>query len=145
MIAVEITIQVACPFSKREIIRAVELAAQFEKKIASAVEINIIGDRAIQTLNRRYRGLNKPTDVLSFSWNEDASFPSASLGQIYLSYPQIVRQARRFKVPPKEEFYRMLTHGLLHLVGYDHEQKAAAQKMFALQEKILKKVITFKK
>jgi probable rRNA maturation factor len=137
MIEVSVSIRVKTPLTEEAIIRAVAQAARYEKKIKKAVEIQVIGDKAITKLNHQYRGLNKPTDVLSFSWVEDPDFPAGSLGQIYISYPQIVRQAPRFKVSPVEEFYRMLTHGLLHLVGYDHLQELPVKKMFALQEKIV--------
>ncbi len=144
MISPSVNILVKCPLAVPEIIRGVKMAAQKEKKIRSTVEINVVGDTEIQELNRRYRGLNKPTDVLSFSWQEDDAVPSASLGQVYIDYPQIVRQARRFKVPVEEEFYRMLTHGLLHLVGHDHHEEAEAKKMFALQESVVEAIFKSK-
>jgi probable rRNA maturation factor len=137
MMHVAVNILVKCPFTEKEIKKCVLTAARFEKKIKSSVEINIVSNKTIQELNRRYRGLNKPTDVLSFSWQEDQSTPADSLGQVYIAYPYIVAQARRFKTPPKEEFYRMLAHGLLHITGHDHLEEREAKKMFALQEKIV--------
>ncbi len=145
MMHVDVNILVTCPFSEAEIKRVVIVAQGFEKKIKSAVEINIVSNKIIQDLNRRYRGLNKPTDVLSFSWQEDASVPAESLGQVYVAYPYIVQQAKRFGVTPKAEFYRMLSHGLLHLTGHDHLEESAAKKMFALQEKIVAALESSKK
>lgn len=137
MISAEIIREVDCPITTSAIQRAVTIAARFEKKINDNVEIHIIGDAQMKDLNRRYRGLNKTTDVLSFSWKEDTTFPAVGLGQIYLSYPQIVRQAPRFAVSEKQEFFRMLTHGLLHIVGHDHIKVKDARIMFGLQEKIV--------
>lgn len=115
-------------------------ASRVEKKISGEVEVNIVGDDEIRELNRLHRGKNKTTDVLSFGWG-DAVFPGEKrekmLGQLFVCYPQIIRQAKRFGVTEKEEFARMLAHGLLHLAGYDHLGKAQAEKMFRLQEKVV--------
>lgn len=117
--------------------KIVRFAARREKKIRGRIDVTVVGDAAIRSLNRRYRGKDQVTDVLSFAWGEDKKMPSRYLGQIYLSYPQIKRQARVFQAPVAEEFARMLVHGLLHLVGYDHVRRAEAERMFSLQEKIV--------
>lgn len=127
------------PWTKQTIEKIVTEAGKFEKKICGAVEIHLVGDARIKKLNKQYRGIDKPTDVLSFAWNEDPGYKGALLGQIYMSVPYIERQAKRFKVSAKEEFTRMLVHGLLHIVGYDHMETADAKKMFSLQEKIVVK------
>lgn len=128
---------IACPFTLSAIQRALRIAAQQEKKIKGTIEITIVGDKKMRQLNRQYRGKDKVTDVLSFAWQDDQKIKSTTLAQIYICYPQIVRQAKDFGVDSKEEFIRMLTHGLLHSVGYDHVAKSAANKMFALQEEIV--------
>lgn len=137
MISIEYFCKVACPFTESEIETIVKTAARTEKKIRGTIEVTIVGDKDIQKLNKQYRGLNKITDVLSFAWEEDPIVPSSMLGQIYISYPQIKRQAAGFNASPQEELVRMLVHGLLHIVGYDHMQKRDADKMFPLQEKIV--------
>ena len=104
------------------------------------VEINVVGDSAIRQLNLHYRNIDKVTDVLSFAWSEDKQIPSRMLGQIYICYPQIARQAKACKVTVKEEYVRILAHGLLHVAGYDHCTKPEAGKMFALQEWAVKKL-----
>ncbi|MEK7624888.1 MAG: rRNA maturation RNase YbeY [Patescibacteria group bacterium] len=123
---------------------------RFEKKIKGEVEITMVGEKKIISLNSKYRGKNKVTDVLSFSLIEGGNdsppfqggvrggLPSILLGQIFICYPQIVRQAKEYGVTVEEEFARMLAHGLLHLVGYDHVKPSDAKKMFRLQEKIVK-------
>lgn len=112
-------------------------AAGIEKRIKGTVEVAMVGDAEIKKLNRIWRGKNQPTDVLSFSWNDEKKVGGDLLGQIIISYPRIRAQAAEYKISVKDEFIRMLTHGLLHLVGYDHVKEKEAKKMFKLQEKIL--------
>lgn len=107
------------------------------------VILHFVNARNIQSLNRQYRGKNRPTDVLSFSNLESPPLPGISqpLGEIVLCWTVIREQAKRFRVTAREELQRMVIHGCLHLWGYDHEQDAReAKRMFALQERILKLV-----
>ena len=98
------------------------------------VSVHLIGDRRMRTLNNQYRGKDTTTDVLSFPIDD----PSGSdLGDIFISPAQIRRQAREYKVSQKEECTRMLVHGVLHLMGYDHITKKQAAIMFPLQEELL--------
>jgi probable rRNA maturation factor len=128
--------------------RAVLLASEMENKIRGFVEVGVLSKKEIKDLNRRYRGINKPTDVLSFAWSEGklGVLPkknhsiNKSLGQLYLCPEIIEEHAKRFEVGKKEEFFRMLIHGMLHLVGYDHDLPVRANKMFSKQEKILEQV-----
>jgi len=83
----------------------------------------------MRQLNRQHRGLDRATDVLSFS-----------LGDIFLCPSYIRRQARRFGVSYQEECTRTLIHGILHLTGYDHATQRQAKKMFGLQEKLLQEL-----
>jgi probable rRNA maturation factor len=84
----------------------------------SKVEISVLfcGDRAMRTLNRRYRGRDAPTDVLAFP-----AETGGLLGDIVISIPCASRQARRRRESPAREIDRLLLHGFLHLSGYDHE------------------------
>lgn len=140
MIKVDFNKKVPCPLTEKEAELVAKTASKFEKKIKGMVEITLIGDDEIKKLNKLYRGISKVTDVLSFAWEEDQVVPSSLLGQIYISYPQIKRQSKIFKCSPQEEGIRMLVHGLLHIVGYDHADKNGADKMFGLQEKIVTSV-----
>lgn len=78
----------------------------------------------MRTLNRRYRGKDKPTDVLSFSLQEGefAHIQPNILGDIVISVPTAARQAADAGHSFKKEIDRLLVHGLLHLIGYDHER-----------------------
>lgn len=86
------------------------------------VSIGIVGKEEIEKLNKKYRKKNKPTDVLSFLYENS--------GEIVLC-PQIIKEnAKVFKSDLKRELSRILIHGLLHLAGYDHEKsKKGAEKM----------------
>lgn len=140
MTTVNVFKKVAIPWNNKWIEKVVNLTAKKEKKIKGEVEIIVVGDSEIKRLNHEYRGIDKVTDVLSFAWQEDGMISSDVLGQIYISYPQIKRQAKIWQVTAKEEFSRMLIHGLLHLIGYDHDNEKDSKKMFSLQEKIVKLV-----
>jgi len=128
----------ACCLSDKQIKIIVTKLSKKLKIKNLEVEINIVSDYTIKKLNYNYRGINKKTDVLAFAWQEDKKLKSNFLGQIYISYPQIVRQARLYKLSISEELTRMIVHGLLHLLGYDHQTEKQTKRMFAIQEKIIK-------
>ncbi len=99
----------------------------------------VVGDRAMRTLNRRYRGKDRTTDVLSFPFHEGpfAGVVPHALGDIVLSLPTAVRQAREAGEPLGREIDRLLIHGLLHLLGYDHERGPADQRRMQRRERML--------
>lgn len=88
-----------------------------EKKLNSKKQVNVIfcSDYKIRTLNNEYRKKNKPTDVLSFPFDD-----KDLLGEIYISLQRAAVQARRFKVSYADEVNRLFVHGLFHLLGYNH-------------------------
>ena len=86
-----------------------------EGKGAGRVEVILSDNRLLRRLNRRFRGKDRPTDVLSFNFN-DPGF----LGEIYISLDRVRIQARRYGCPFNEEFQRLLIHGLFHLLGFNH-------------------------
>lgn len=141
MLEIDFTKQVVCSWSRGQMMKIVRLAAEVEKKIKGNLEINIISDQTMRKLNRLYRGIDRTTDVLSFAWQEEKLAPGDYLGQICISCRQVERQARELAVAAKEEFIMVLVHGLLHLVGYDHQSKIMAKKMFSQQEKIVQKIL----
>ena len=107
------------------------------------LSLGIVGDATMKKLNRTYRGKNQVTDVLSFAdqaGDDSIAKHDGLLGEIVICYPQAVRQARRVEHSTTVEVRLLLTHGFLHLLGYDHERspKDAAQ-MRRLEEKILGK------
>lgn len=142
MLKINYFCQVNCPF-RIPLIK--KIFSYFEKelkqKTKGEIEIIVVSDKEMKKLNYNFRGKNKTTDVLSFVFNEDKKIKSRYLGQIFISYPQIRKQAKQYGVSTKEEFIRMLVHGILHLAGFDHNTKIKEQKMFKLQEKIIEKII----
>ncbi len=84
----------------------------------SKIEVSVLfcGDRRMRALNRRYRRKDRSTDVLAFPGSA-----RGLLGDIVISVPYAVRQARRRREPAAREIDRLLLHGFLHLCGYDHE------------------------
>ncbi len=107
------------------------------------VGVLLTDDRQVRRLNRRYRGLDRTTDVLAFALEESAErFPGGpddapSLGQVVVSYPRAVRQARRYGHSVQREVAFLVAHGTLHLLGYDHQRPAEEARMLAQQEAVL--------
>jgi probable rRNA maturation factor len=92
------------------------------------ISVSLIGDKEMKVLNSAYRGKDKPTDVLSFAALEGLSLKELSqsgveytLGDLVISLDTAVVQAKRYRWSESEEILRLLIHGILHLLGYDHE------------------------
>ncbi len=95
-------------------------------RTAGEVVVVLVGDERIRELNRQWRGKDQPTDVLSFSLLEGEAMAGGAdlLGDIVVSVETLRRQAREGNWSDQEELARLLLHGLLHLLGYDHEREA---------------------
>ncbi len=101
-------------------------------------------DKFIKSLNNKYRGIDKPTDVLSFSLKEGAvKSPEVEsdklLGDIIISVETAQRQADTLNHSIEKELTVLLIHGLLHLTGYDHEKDKDYKTMREIESEILKK------
>jgi probable rRNA maturation factor len=92
----------------------------------SALSLSLVGDERIRELNREHRGKDKPTDVLSFPLYEAGEIPHPHterlLGDVVISVETARRQAAEYDAPLQNEVYRLLIHGLLHVMGHDHEE-----------------------
>ena len=108
------------------------------------VEIGLIltDNNTIQALNKKWRNKDKPTDVLSFPINEKPpKYRYKILGDVVISLPFAKEQAEKIGLTYKEEVLRLTIHGILHLLGYDHEtSEEDAEIMFSLQNEIFEKV-----
>lgn len=92
--------------------------------------IGLVGDTRMRRLNRTYRNQDRTTDVLAFAYREVATGVSPLLGDVVISVHAARRQARALGHSLDEEVLRLLIHGLLHVVGYDHERsRRQAQRM----------------
>ena len=98
------------------------------------VSIALIGDAKMRELNKRYRNLDKTTDVLSFEGDDGL------LGEILISPAQIKRQAKENKNTFQQELVFILVHGLLHLVGYDDKTEKTRLQMIKIGEGFIKKL-----
>ncbi|WP_068774381.1 rRNA maturation RNase YbeY [Paenibacillus sp. FJAT-26967] len=140
------------------------LAGKAEGIEDGEVALTFVDDESIHELNRTYRGIDRPTDVLSFAMlekgedeiaiiygeeeeDEDVASDSENtedeegfeepLGDIVISVPRAAAQAEEYGHSVERELGFLFVHGFLHLVGYDHDNEEAEQQMFAKQEQIL--------
>jgi len=119
-------------------------------KISMDISITLCGERKIRSLNAKYRQKNKITDVLSFPLEENPMallkkkshpFPLLCLGDIFICKEVASRQAKKFDLSVEEEMIYLGVHGLLHLLGYDHEKNdCQAAVMFNEEEAITDKI-----
>jgi len=101
------------------------------------LSILIVNNRSIRELNKKYRGMDKPTDVLAFPMGGHSKI----LGDIVISMEKSHAQAEERGHSPEQEFKILLTHGILHLLGYDHEiSRSEAQRMKRKEKIILSKL-----
>ena len=118
-----------------------------------SVSVNLVGEKKIQELNKKYRNKNKPADVLSFPMqkkleieNWKLKIPKSKtkifdLGDIFVCLSIAKNEAKRENITIKEKLTGLVVHGFLHLLGYDHEvSEASARKMFNLESRILDKL-----
>ena len=120
---------------RREVARMVKAAALSEGRKDLEVALRLCGDAAIHELNRDYRGKNKPTDVLAFAQREAAAADSALLGDIVISVDTAKRQAKKGLYA---ELLHLASHGLCHLLGYDHRDDDEERVMNARAAKLRK-------
>lgn len=130
-----------------------QLAAEAEGIAEGEVSLTFTDDEEIHQLNRDYRGIDRPTDVLSFAMQEDGvdeldiffdvesedeSDPiSGMLGDIIISVETAAAQSEEYGHSLEREIGFLFVHGFLHLIGYDHQDDAAEAEMTAKQEAIL--------
>jgi probable rRNA maturation factor len=102
-----------------------------------AMSVVFISSRMMKTLNARYRNKNYATDVLSFSYDEETVDGAQFLGEIIIAAEVAANQAMHYGVRPELEFRKLLVHGTLHLMGYDHETDAG--QMNQIQHRLIRR------
>ena len=102
--------------------------------VREELSVALVSDREMRGLNRRWRGKDRPTDVLSFPLND-----SRALGDVVISLQTARRQSREGGWPLAAELRRLLAHGILHCRGYDHGDARQARKMAAAERRLLGK------
>jgi len=128
----------------RQVFKAEELAPRYE------VSLVFTDSETVKQLNRDYRGVDEPTDVLAFymlqQGGTDSSFAVppdgvTRLGEVIISYPQAVEQAKEQGHSPQRELALLIIHGILHLLGYDHEEPEEERKMRDRERELLERCL----
>lgn len=130
------------------LMQVIQKSAEIEKIKNGEIAVSLVDDNRIMELNGYYRGIEKPTDVLSFamnelddeeteiSYDEDIDIPNM-LGDIIISIPRAIEQAKEYNHSFERELAFLTVHGFLHLIGYDHQTETEQAEMFTRQENIL--------
>jgi len=105
------------------------------------VSIALVDDAYIRVLNREYRGVDQPTDVLAFPMEGDRARSEPALGDIVISLERARDQARQFKHPIRREVALLAVHGVLHLLGYEDDTEAGASAMWSRQKQLLEQIL----
>ena len=105
------------------------------------LSVTFVRSRTIHALNRDYRGIDRPTDVISFAAQDDTDFffeeEEKDLGDIFINIDYAKKQAGEYGHSYEREICFLFTHGMLHCLGYDHMTEEDEKVMFALQKQIL--------
>ncbi len=156
MLKIQLSIRIEKPFarfvSKQWLRQAVKLTL-VHTGISSPVELGLViaGDDTVHALNRNYRNVDRTTDVIAFSLSEKGSDAQPfitppddviHLGEVIISYPQAKRQAEERRHPLERELSLLVAHGVLHLLGYDHELPEQAEKMRSMEARIVASIKT---
>jgi len=115
-----------------------------------SLSLEIIDSQTMKSINLQHRSINKDTDVLSFPIFEDLrsnpeqiqSLPLVELGDIFISWDKVINQAREFNISHFDELIHLYIHGLLHLLGFDHEISANEEVLMKNCEKMLLGVVS---
>ena len=105
-------------------------------------DVTIVDNKKIHKINREFRNVDRPTDVISFAFLDDQKEKELkggpiNLGQIIISFEKAEEQAKEYGHSLQREMVFLFVHGMLHLLGYDHMKEEDERIMFALQDKIL--------
>jgi len=120
--------------------KVIDKAIEIEN--VSNVEFNVIivNNETIHEINREYRNIDRPTDVISFALEDNKDFPNMEyriLGDIYISLDKVYEQSKLYGHSFFRELSFLTVHGFLHLLGYDHMELEDEKEMFSRQELIL--------
>lgn len=120
------------PSARRAAAFAEAVLAAADPRRTATVSVLLCGDARMRRLNREFRGVDRPTDVLSFPAGDPAF-----LGDLAVDVPYAARQARRRGHALEREVQLLLAHGVLHLLGHDHETDDG--EMFRLQRRVVRR------
>ncbi|MBR0474728.1 MAG: rRNA maturation RNase YbeY [Erysipelotrichaceae bacterium] len=126
----------------REILNNAREVLDLPKRVA--VSVIFVNDEQIHQINRDYRNIDRPTDVISFALadnKDEIDYIPEELGDIFINIDAARRQAVDYQHSEKREICFLFTHGLLHLNGFDHQTKEEEQEMIRYQKLILDKLV----
>jgi len=119
---------------RKTVEKLVRKIAQAERVGVRELSIVFVDDRKIRNLNKTYLAHNGVTDVISFPLQEGSDLE----GEVYVNLDQAARQAREYGVGAREEIHRLVTHGILHLIGYDDRTKKQQHTIHSREDIYLK-------
>ena len=122
----------------RETIAVCVAESEVVARDGAEVSLRLTDDAELRTLNARWRAIDKPTNVLSFpSTTPDRIAAAPTLGDIALAFETLGREADEAGIPLKDRYRHLVAHGFLHLIGYDHQTDEEAERMEALEKRVL--------
>lgn len=125
------------------VLRAVELSVKASRqKAEGGIAVAFVTEAAIRKLNRQHRSIDRPTDVLSFAsadFRAGDKRKSLRAGDLFIAPAFVRRDAAKVGEAYRLQIVRVIIHGVLHLMGFDHAKPAEEKRMFALQERVLAK------
>lgn len=143
----QVDVQIAPRFARKvnaELLRRVTTEALQREGVEGEIALSVVitDDEAVWELNRQFRDVDAPTDVLAFDSGEESDFVTAPgepvyLGDVVISYPRAVAQAEEYGHSIDRELALLTVHGVLHLLGYDHADEVERTEMWAKQDEIL--------
>lgn len=112
-------------------------AAIGDRRADAALVIRVVDEVESQALNRDYRGRAGPTNVLSFTFEPPPQIPGTHLGDLVICAPVVAREAKQQGKTGTDHWAHMVVHGVLHLLGFDHQNEQQAAAMEALERQVL--------
>lgn len=123
-----------------ELEKYIQFVLSYEKLEHVLFNVILVDDPYIHKINLEYRWIDRPTDVITFALEDEKEVQAQDirvLGDIYISVDRVVSQAKEYGHSRKRELFFLVTHGIYHLLGYDHMTKEEEKVMFEKQEKVL--------
>ncbi|HPN90297.1 MAG TPA: rRNA maturation RNase YbeY [Bacilli bacterium] len=131
------------PFNGRKVIRSLARMVKKVEKVKGRHVLSVIfvNEEEMHQINKQYRNIDRSTDVISFA-EVDSGYDHLpyELGDIFVNTDRVKSQADSFGHSEKREFAFLILHGMLHLLGYDHQTETDEKRMFALQDEILNRL-----
>lgn len=142
MISIQVRRSIKLPVDKATLSRAAQVSLELGGS-SKPVDVSVVlgNDALLQKLNRQFRAVDSTTDVLSFPTGEaDPDSSAVYLGDVVISVPRAQQQAAAEGHSEEDELQLLVAHGILHLLGYDHEKSSDKKRMQAVQDEIIKQL-----